>query len=158
MKPKNEITAGYWLELAERYFAAETTPQEEEALRRFLASPQGNGREFDELRAVMGYLSVGRKEHRAENRRLRRPSARLRPWMYAAAAVALLLTVVVPLVQREMSGEENVCVVYVHGGRCTDTGEVMRQMHRSMQNVQPEQESVESRLSDIFQTLNTNPN
>ena len=49
-----ERTFQQWKELAERYFEAETTEAEEEALARFLATPAAQGKEFDELRAVMG--------------------------------------------------------------------------------------------------------
>lgn len=157
MKPKSD-PAEHWSALTERYFAAECTPQEEERLRHFLTTPEGAGHEFDELRAVMGYLSVGRQAHREEMRRLHHRSAAWRPLLYAAAAIALLLTIAVPLTDRKTAEEENVCVVYIHGERCTDTGEVMRQMKRSMQNVQPEEtnESVKSQLTEIFQLLNTN--
>lgn len=46
-----ERTFQQWKELAERYFEAETTETEEEALARFLATPAAQGKEFDELRA-----------------------------------------------------------------------------------------------------------
>ena len=57
---KYERTISQWKELARRYFEAETTEAEEEALARFLATPAAQGKEFDELRAVMGYAATGR--------------------------------------------------------------------------------------------------
>ena len=60
-----ERTFQQWKELAERYFEAETTEAEEEALARFLATPAAQGKEFDELRAVMGYTVTGRAIYRA---------------------------------------------------------------------------------------------
>ena len=47
-----ERTLQQWKELAERYFEAETTEAEEEALARFLATPAAQGKEIDELRAT----------------------------------------------------------------------------------------------------------
>ena len=69
-----ERTFQQWKELAERYFEAETTETEEEALARFLATPAAQGKEFDELRAVMGYTATGRAiyhKHRTHSVRLR---------------------------------------------------------------------------------------
>lgn len=59
-----ERTFQQWKELAARYFEAETTDAEEEALARFLVTPAAQGKEFDELRAVMGYVATGRAVHR----------------------------------------------------------------------------------------------
>ena len=75
-----ERTFQQWKELAARYFEAETTDAEEEALARFLVTPAAQGKEFDELRAVMGYVATGRAVHRKQRTR----SIRLR--YYAAAA------------------------------------------------------------------------
>ena len=46
------MTQDYWKELVERYFEAETTPEEELALREFLARTDDPA--FDEARAVLG--------------------------------------------------------------------------------------------------------
>lgn len=48
MKASRYEDKQYWLTLAERYFEAETTDQEEAELVRFLASPFAQGAEFDE--------------------------------------------------------------------------------------------------------------
>ena len=45
---ENERTYQQWKELAERYFEAQTTDVEEEALARFLATPASQGKEFDD--------------------------------------------------------------------------------------------------------------
>ena len=77
----NERTFQQWKELANRYFAAETSEVEEEALARFLATPAAQGKEFDELRAVMGYFVTRRSIYN-------RPHTRsVRMWHYVAAAV-----------------------------------------------------------------------
>ena len=47
-------------EIVERYFEAMLSEEEETALKAFLASPEGQAPEYDEVRAVMGYFAVGR--------------------------------------------------------------------------------------------------
>lgn len=61
-----ERTLEQWKELAERYFEAETTPDEEAELARFLTTQASECEDFDELRAVMGYLATGRTMHRKQ--------------------------------------------------------------------------------------------
>lgn len=51
----------YWDALAERYFRAETTDEEESRLRRFLHSEEAQDPRFDEVRATMSYLHVCRQ-------------------------------------------------------------------------------------------------
>ena len=51
----------YWEALAERYFQAETSEQEEAELREFLCSSQALDSRFDEIRATMSLLHVCRQ-------------------------------------------------------------------------------------------------
>ena len=51
---------GWWLQLAERYFDATITPDEEKALTQFLATEESDIPEFDEIKAVMGFIAAGR--------------------------------------------------------------------------------------------------
>ena len=48
----------YWKALAERFFEADTSEEEERELRRFIASGLA-GSEFNDVRAVMGLAAVG---------------------------------------------------------------------------------------------------
>ena len=54
----------YWLDLAERYFQAETSEEEEARLRKFLCSIEGQDSRFDEVRATMSYLHVCRSKRK----------------------------------------------------------------------------------------------
>ena len=47
-------------ELIEGYFEGYLSQDEETALKVFLASEEGQGPEYDEIRAVMGYFAAGR--------------------------------------------------------------------------------------------------
>ena len=51
----------YWEHLAERYFQAETTDEEESLLRAFLCSKEAQDPRFDEVRATVAYLHVSRQ-------------------------------------------------------------------------------------------------
>lgn len=55
----------YWEEMAERYFLAETSEEEELMLRRFLCSSEGQDPRFDEVRATLAFLHVCRTQHTA---------------------------------------------------------------------------------------------
>ena len=135
-----ERTFQQWKELAARYFEAETTDAEEEALARFLVTPAAQGKEFDELRAVMGYVATGRAVHRKQRTR----SIRLRYYAAAAAVAAPLGT-----------ERANVCVAYINGERCTDKEIVLAEALKSVQKVRHDspEETLQGQLSDIFQTL-----
>lgn len=146
---ENERTYQQWKELAERYFEAQTTDVEEEALARFLATPASQGKEFDELRAVMGFVATGRAIHN-------RPRTRgVRFRYYAAAATVtgvLALTAVWQMAERT-----NVCVAYINGERYTDKEIVFSEAMKSIDKVRHDlpQETVQEQLSDIFQTIGT---
>lgn len=146
---ENERTYKQWKELAERYFEARTTDVEEEALARFLATPASQGKEFDELRAVMGFLAIGRAIHKRQRTR------RVRLRYYAAAAAitgVLALTAVWQVTERT-----NVCVAYINGERYTDKEIVFSEAMKSIDKVRHDlpQETVQEQLSDIFQTIGT---
>lgn len=146
---ENERTYQQWKELVERYFEAQTTDVEEEALARFLATPASQGKEFDELRAVMGFVATGRAIHNRQ--RMRR--VRLRYYAAAAAITGVLaLTAVWQVAQRT-----NVCVAYINGERYTDKKIVFSEAMKSIDKVRHDlpQETVQEQLSDIFQTIGT---
>ena len=146
---ENERTYQQWKELAERYFEAQTTDVEEEALARFLATPASQGKEFNELRAVMGFVATGRAIHKKQRTR------RVRLRYYAAAAAitgVLALTAVWQVTERT-----NVCVAYINGERYIDKEIVFSEAMKSIDKVRHDlpQETVQEQLSDIFQTIGT---
>lgn len=146
---ENERTYQQWKELAERYFEAQTTDVEEEALARFLATPASQGKEFDELRAVMGFVATGRAIHNRQRTR----GVRFR---YYAAAVAVTGVLALTAVW-QMAARTNVCVAYINGERYTDKEIVFSEAMKSINKVRHDlpQETVQEQLSDIFQTIGT---
>ncbi len=128
----------YWKALAERFFEAGTSEEEERELRRFIASGLA-GSEFNDVRAVMGLAAVGARRY---NRRRRRTV-----FLSAAAVVAVVMTAV----SLAADGGDS-CVAYINGTRHTDEAIVMAQMHSTMDEMaqQAQELSVERQMDDFF--------
>lgn len=115
------MTQDYWKQLIDKYFEAETTPEEELALREFLASTDDPA--FDEARAVLGYFSAQRSR-RAARIRVRTLTASLA----AAAAIALVAI----LGHSTTPGTEDNCVIYAYGEKNTDRQAVLDDMNQTL--------------------------
>lgn len=147
----------YIHQLIERYFEGETSRSEEMELKQFLCSPEARDPEFDEVKAVMGFVETARA--------VRRPSAvyplhgrtHIRRWV-AAAGLALLLAAGGGSAGWYMYNlrAHNECVAYINGEKYTNPGVVMERMRQTMQSVLPgERErrmSPEAQLKDLFRT------
>lgn len=128
----------YWKALAERFFEAGTSEEEERELRRFIASRLA-GSEFNDVRAVMGLAAVGaRRYHRRRRRTI---------FLSAAAVVAVVMTAV----SLAADGGDS-CVAYINGTKHTDEAIVMAQMHSTMDEMaqQAQELSVERQMDDFF--------
>ena len=138
----------YWLALGERYMEAETTNQEEKQLARFLASPYAAGTEFDELRAVMGFMAVGKKVHAPKRTFYKK-------WFVQIGAAVVVGLLLMAWGSYEMERRQNVCIAYVYGERFTNPERVMMEMENSLKSLHYEEaeRTVEEQLSSIFQTL-----
>lgn len=129
----------YWKALAERFFEAGTSEEEERELRRFIASGLA-GSEFNDVRAVMGLAAVGARRY---NRRRRRTV-----FLSAAAAAAVVVMTAVSLAA---DGGDS-CVAYINGTKHTDEAIVMAQMHSTMDEMaqQAQELSVERQMDNFF--------
>lgn len=127
----------YWKALAERFFEAGTSEEEERDLRRFITSGLA-GSEFNDVRAVMGLAAVGARRY---NRRRRTV------FLSAAAAAAVVMTAV----SLAADGGDS-CVAYINGTKHTDEAIVMAQMHSTMDEMaqQAQELSVERQMDDFF--------
>ena len=141
----------YWIDLVERYFNAETTLEEEKALRRFLATSEAQSEEFEEIRAVMSYLAVGKKQYKSVQKRSSWRLGNSSYW-WAAAVVALLF--MLPW-NDWLPKQEDVCIAYVGGNELQNTEQVMQLMRKSVQQVYAEESrnDVELQLKDMFKTI-----
>ena len=145
-------------EMIERYFEATLSEDEETALKAFLASPEGQAPEYDEIRAVMGYFAAGRRfgsAHRpfrslslSKGRwfgsfgKLRNRTRRL---IAVAASLAILVTLGVNLYNKS-----NICVSIVDGKKITDKEVVMNDVDNILADLLSDRTGMEEQLSDIF--------
>lgn len=108
---KKDIT--YYNQLAERYFDAETTADEERELVAFLCSSEANAPCYDEVRATMGYIVTARRRPK--------PTRRLVPYARRwAAAACLFLVACSGWVFYHQYGADEDCIVYIAGERVKD--------------------------------------
>ena len=141
----------YWIKLSNKYFEAETTEQEDQELRRFAATCQDP--DFDELRAVMSYLEVGRSNN---NLAIRRGFFKQ---SLIAASLALVMGISLFVAAQIDRGQDHKADyhAYVRGIEITDQEQVFNLMVRTLQNMetisQDELPSVEEQLEDIFYGL-----
>lgn len=142
-------TTAEWLELVEKYFDALTTQQEEQELKKFLATPAADAQCFNEIKAVMGYFS----SQKAKKKKQRNKTKKIARWSIAAAIVAIATT----FAWNGNSNEESICIAYVNGIKYTDEAVVMKEMQQTfcMMGNTAEEYSIEEQLNDMFNTINS---
>lgn len=113
----------YYTELAEKYFDATTTLEEERELREFLSVT--TDADFDEVKTVMGFMLVTAKTYGYKKTATARKN---RLWLSVAAAVVTALVVIVPFFG---SGAGD-CVMIASGKTTTNHDEVIDEMDRQM--------------------------
>ena len=113
-----------YLELMRRYYDAETSPEEEMELALYAASTDDPA--FEDLRGVLGYLSIGSQKKAKKVRAVRFYS------LVAAASVATVAAIGITLSNQD----RNSCIRYTYGDKEEDEALIM--------------ESVESSLADFF--------
>lgn len=160
MKPLNDIplTQAEALQLMERYFEAQTSEQEEEALKRFAASPLADSPAFEPLRATlaMAAYATGRASFQPAlpqpKNRKHRPTLLLAPLRYAAlwATVVLLGVAVYHFADQP----DEACIAYINGTRTTSSEAVMQAMLQSVKAVgEPEGvDNMEQLMNDMLTT------
>ena len=140
----------YWKALEERYFEGLTTKEEERLLRQFLTTEMAQTEDFEELRAVMGYLAVGKEVNKKKAVPLWRSPEVVR-WSGAACLVILGGVGLLHLMPR------TTYVAYIDGRRTTNKMEVIAQMHSVMSDVNADTPTseMEASMSNLLNTLNT---
>lgn len=140
----------YWKALEERYFEGLTTKEEERLLRQFLSTEMAQTEDFEELRAVMGYLAVGKEVHRKKVVPLWRNSMVMK-WSSAACFLLLAGIGVYHLMPH------TTYVAYVDGHRTTNKIEVIAQMHSVMADINADTptSTMVASMSDLLNTLNS---
>ena len=126
-----------YIALMQRYWDAETTPEEERRLARYVA--RVDDPDFEELRGVLGYLSIGRgKEAR---------TVRFLPWAAAAAGIAAFIAIGLAIGNRN----EDICVRYAYGEKSQDDQQIMATVENSLAGFFAGDSPAETTLKDLFQ-------
>lgn len=136
----------YWLSMAERYFEAETSDEEEQALRQFAA--QTDDPDFRDLQAVMGFCAMGRKHAAPQRHR------HSRTYAFVGAAASFVLLVGLSLFYSLSSQQHDTgCVAWVNGEQITDPTQVMALMQNTVAVIDlgmEHNDPVEEQLREMF--------
>ena len=133
-------------EIIDGYFEATLSEEEETALKAFLASPEGQAPEYDDVRAVMGYFATGCSVEILRSRPL--PQNDRKVWrriLAIAASMAIIITLGVSLYNRN-----NVCVSFVSGQKITDKEVVMNDVDNILADLLSDRVDMEEQLESIF--------
>ena len=133
-------------ELVDGYFEGTLSEDEEAALKIFLASEEGQGPEYDEVRAVMGYFAVGRSVEILRSRPL--PQNDRKVWrriLAIAASMAIIITLGI-----NIFNQNNVCVSFVGGKKITDREVVMNDVDNILADLLSDRVDMEEQLESIF--------
>ena len=133
-------------ELVDGYFEGTLSEDEETALKLFLASEEGQGPEYDEVRAVMGYFAAGRSVEILRSRPL--PQNDRKVWrriLAIAASMAIIITLGVSIYNRN-----NVCVSFVGGQKITDKEVVMNDVDNILADLLSDRTDMEELLNEFF--------
>lgn len=149
-------TDAQWLQLIERYFEATITDDEEQQLKQFLASPHSNSPQYDEIKAVMGFLSIGKRYNNQPKKRHTIGINRVLRWSVAAAvAIGIIGTAAI-----QLNNDNDICIAYINGKKYTDEAIVLAQMQSTMQQINKgiEEHSLEHQLGNMFRTMSNYDN
>jgi hypothetical protein len=123
MKEQNiKLTQSQLESLVERYFECETTDDEEEQLRKELASTQWESPAIDEAKVTMGFMSVGLSLHNKKARKSR--SVIVRRAISIAATVIVIFTLAIFTYNR-INIERDTCVAYVADEKISNDDKVL---------------------------------
>ena len=128
-----------YIALMQRYWDAETTPAEEKALALYAASTDDPA--FQELRGVLGYLSIGRQNKAKKVRTVRFFS------MVAAASVAIATALGITLSNQR----QNSCIRYTYGNKEDDETLIMESVESSLADFFAGNTPAESNLFELFE-------
>ncbi len=128
-----------YLELMQRYYEAETTPEEERELASYAASTDDP--DFVRLRGVFGFLSIGRRKKARQGR--------IRLYAYAAAASVAILTAVGIGLTGGRALDEN-CIRYAYGEKVEDDAQIMAAVESSLTDFFGTDTAAEQNLKELF--------
>lgn len=129
-----------YLELMRRYFDAETSPEEEKDLALYAVSTDDPA--FDDLRGVLGYLSIGRQK-KAKKVRIVRFYA-----VTVAASLALIAAIGLNISNQNAPDEK--CIRYAYGVKEDDNIQIMTAVESSLADFFSNENVVEQNLKELL--------
>ena len=131
----------YYTDLAERWFDALLTGDEDRELKAFLASTDDP--DFDEVKAVAGYFATGKALHGAEQSH--KTTHRL-TWAVAAVAASLAIFTIIGLNSRR----QDRCYILAYGEKTTDPELVMESMEETLTSLFGTATDIETELETLL--------
>lgn len=129
-----------YLELMRRYFDAETSPEEEKDLALYAVSTDDPA--FDDLRGVLGYLSIGRQKKEKKVRIVR---------FYAVTvAASLALIAAIGLNISNQNAPDEKCIRYAYGVKEDDNIQIMTAVESSLADFFGNDNVVEQNLKELL--------
>ena len=136
-------------EYVNRYFEGTLSEAEELRLKDFLASPEGQAKEYDEVRAVMGYFAVGKSLARKERKEYSRSVSGWNGRLWLKTAVAACVGIFIAL-GVNIYNKENICVSYVGGQKVTDKEVIMSDVDGILADLLTGGTDVDGQLNEFF--------
>ena len=127
------------MELMQRYFDAETSPEEEKELALYAASTDDPS--FEDLRGVLGYIGIGQQIKAKKARAVRFYS------IVAAASVAIVAAIGITLSNQN----HNSCIRYTYGNKDVDETLIMESVESSLADFFSGKTPAEANLFDLFE-------
>lgn len=131
------------MNLMQRYWDAETTPEDERALARYVA--RVDDPEFDELKGVLGYLSIAKEKGGRKAQ-----SVSFLPFLAVAAGIASIVVICFSLRSSVAKTDEEFYVCYSYGEKLTDDQQIMETVESSLADFFNEKSPVEDNLFEMF--------
>ncbi len=179
MSKNNDILndVEFWLSLSERYFEADTSLEEERALKRFVTSPYAHDDTLDsnakavfqDVLATMSLtnaspycykslsLNDGVEENSTLEEKVKTNNKTFLKWIAGVAALFVLAFLLRGAFQTVNSnGYQNVCMAYENGVLITDKEQVFTMMRDSWEDIDFQASStevMESQLKEMFDVL-----
>ena len=133
----------YYLDLAERWFDALLTEDEERELKAFLAGTDDP--DFDEVKAVAGFFATGKAVKASVDARRSPTPVRFRWAAAIAIAASLVLVAAIGLYHRQ-----NDCYILAYGEKSTDSELALADMTATLAGLFEQSEDVGEELFDLF--------
>lgn len=143
--------------LTERFFEGETTLAEEHELYEYYRSDEVPADLLSLRSMFLGLEAMELKQEKPEQKEVplqlketNSVTTRRKPiiwrWITAAAAVLVLLIGGASL----FWNQQNECVAYIYGEKCTDQDVIMQELERNIGTMTEGQNDIESQLNEMF--------